>query len=248
MTKSEQRKRNYSPPKSYNVSINGRLIPGYYDKNNLSIINNAVGDIVSTDLFENYSVEYPMSIDRKIGKAKRSIISNDYGIIEKDMPYSSYGIQTEKPVSKPLPTLNFSGSIQNKLDDLSVVPDKKISDHKIQYKVASKSNPFSFVQDKFNTDQVVNDTKKHIDTITNGYSGQAPQKISPLKATQASGKQAAKNTAKKAMKESDKLFSKLGKYSKVALGFGATAWLVNKLSDTRGQQTNAQLYGQQQYY
>jgi hypothetical protein len=61
-------------------------------------------------------------------------------------------------------------------------------------------------------------------------------------------KKAAQETAEKAMKESDKLFSKLGKYSKVALGFGATAWLVNKLSDTRGQQTNAQLYGQQQYY
>ena len=62
------------------------------------------------------------------------------------------------------------------------------------------------------------------------------------------GKNAANDIAKKAAGESDKLLSKLGKYVPAAIGFGATAWLVNKLSDTRGQQTNAQLYGQQQYY
>ena len=33
----------------------------------------------------------------------------------------------------------------------------------------------------------------------------------------------------------------------MALGVGVTTWLVNKLSDSRGQQSNAQLYGQQGY-
>lgn len=63
-----------------------------------------------------------------------------------------------------------------------------------------------------------------------------------------SGKKAATDIAKKTAKESDKLMSKLGKYGSIGLGLATTAWLVNKLSDTRGQQTNAQLYGQQRYY
>lgn len=37
------------------------------------------------------------------------------------------------------------------------------------------------------------------------------------------------------------------KIPQIALGVGVTAWLVNKLSDSRGQQSNAQLYGQQGY-
>ncbi len=34
------------------------------------------------------------------------------------------------------------------------------------------------------------------------------------------------------------------KIPQIALGVGVTAWLVNKLSDSRGQQSNGQLYGQ----
>lgn len=34
------------------------------------------------------------------------------------------------------------------------------------------------------------------------------------------------------------------KFRNAAVGVGTTAWLVNRMSDSRGQQTNAQLYGQ----
>ena len=39
-------------------------------------------------------------------------------------------------------------------------------------------------------------------------------------------------------------FAKNNKIPQIALGVGTTAWLVNKLSDSRGQQSNGQLYGQ----
>ena len=37
------------------------------------------------------------------------------------------------------------------------------------------------------------------------------------------------------------------KVPQIATGVAGTAWLVNKLSDDRGQQTNAQLYNQEPY-
>ena len=37
------------------------------------------------------------------------------------------------------------------------------------------------------------------------------------------------------------------KVPQIATGIGSTAWLVNKMSSDKGQQTNAQLYNQVQY-
>lgn len=65
-------------------------------------------------------------------------------------------------------------------------------------------------------------------------------------ATKAAGKEAAEGAAKKVGKSLlDKAIDM--KIPQIALGVGVTAWLVNKLSDSRGQQSNAQLYGQQGY-
>ncbi len=65
-------------------------------------------------------------------------------------------------------------------------------------------------------------------------------------ATKVAGKEAAEGAAKKVGKSLlDKAVDM--KIPQIALGVGVTAWLVNKLSDSRGQQSNAQLYGQQGY-
>lgn len=63
--------------------------------------------------------------------------------------------------------------------------------------------------------------------------------------------EAAKDTTKKAAKEAAEetggkalKWLKDNKVGQIALGVGVTAWLVNKLSDSRGQQSNGQLYGQ----
>lgn len=72
--------------------------------------------------------------------------------------------------------------------------------------------------------------------------------ISGKKAAQETAEATTKEVAKNIAKESDTLLSKLGKYAPTAFGVATTFWLVNKLSDNRGQQTNAQLYGQQQQY
>lgn len=66
------------------------------------------------------------------------------------------------------------------------------------------------------------------------------------KAAKTAGKEAAEKVAKKSAGDLWDL-AKKNKVPQIALGVAATAWLVNKLSDSRGQQSNAQLYGQQGY-
>ena len=69
-------------------------------------------------------------------------------------------------------------------------------------------------------------------------------------AAKAVGQEAAEGVAEGAAKKVGKsLLDKAVdmKILPMALGVGVTAWLVNKLSDSRGQQSNAQLYGQQGY-
>lgn len=69
-------------------------------------------------------------------------------------------------------------------------------------------------------------------------------------AAKAVGQEAAEGVAEGAAKKVGKsLLDKAVdmKIPQIALGVGVTAWLVNKLSDSRGQQSNAQLYGQQGY-
>lgn len=65
-------------------------------------------------------------------------------------------------------------------------------------------------------------------------------------AAKTAGKEAAEKVAKKSAGDLWNL-AKKNKVPQIALGVAATAWLVNKLSDSRGQQSNAQLYGQQGY-
>lgn len=63
-------------------------------------------------------------------------------------------------------------------------------------------------------------------------------------------KKAAKTTTKESTEKAAKSFWQTAKDMKIpqiALGVGVTAWLVNKLSDSRGQQSNGQLYGGQGY-
>lgn len=56
-----------------------------------------------------------------------------------------------------------------------------------------------------------------------------------------------RDNAKKTAKATDNgtlKWLKDNKVGQIALGVGVTAWLVNKLSDSRGQQSNSQLYNQ----
>ena len=56
-----------------------------------------------------------------------------------------------------------------------------------------------------------------------------------------------KNASKDAAKKTGKTLLDKAidmKIPQIALGVGVTAWLVNKMSDSRGQQSNGQLYGQ----
>lgn len=180
--------------------------------------------------------------------------------------------KVQKQLSPYLDTIAQQRLRYNALDHLSSGARLTGDDLKYFYQNASDKNISKFI-DRFNTDrgreilykkygsptdikanlngmktsiknaeQAYDSAKKSFSNIFSEYD----KRFSPSQMS--AGKKAAQEAAKKGMKESDKLFSKLGKYGKVALGFGATAWLVNKLSDTRGQQTNAQLYGQQQYY
>lgn len=71
-----------------------------------------------------------------------------------------------------------------------------------------------------------------------------------IRTAKSAGKEAAEGVAEGAAKKVGKsLLDKAVdmKIPQIALGVGVTAWLVNKLSDSRGQQSNAQLYGQQGY-
>lgn len=67
----------------------------------------------------------------------------------------------------------------------------------------------------------------------------------------AASKKAAKTAAKEVAEDATKKTAKgllesvkNAKIPQIALGVGVTAWLVNKMSDSRGQQSNGQLYGQ----
>ena len=180
--------------------------------------------------------------------------------------------KVQKQLSPYLDTIAQQRLRYNALDHLSSGASLTGDDLKYFYQNASDKNISQFI-DRFNTDRGreilykkygsptdikanLNEMKTSIKNAEQAYDSakksfsnifsEYDKRFSPSQMS--AGKKAAQEAAKKGMKESDKLFSKLGKYSKVALGFGATAWLVNKLSDTRGQQTNAQLYGQQQYY
>lgn len=65
--------------------------------------------------------------------------------------------------------------------------------------------------------------------------------------TEQAAKTAAKEVAEDATKKTAKGLlesAKNAKIPQIALGVGVTAWLVNKMSDSRGQQSNGQLYGQ----
>ncbi len=77
-----------------------------------------------------------------------------------------------------------------------------------------------------------------------------PSVPAAIKTAKSAGKEAAEGVAEGAAKKVGKsLLDKAVdmKIPQIALGVGVTAWLVNKLSDSRGQQSNAQLYGQQGY-
>lgn len=64
-----------------------------------------------------------------------------------------------------------------------------------------------------------------------------------VEAAKTAGKEAAEKVAKKSAGDLWDL-AKKNKVPQIALGVGVTAWIVNKMSDSRGQQSNGQLYGQ----
>lgn len=91
-------------------------------------------------------------------------------------------------------------------------------------------------------DEAKNKTVKNVLSDTEPIANAASKK-----AAKTAAKEVAKEVAEDATKKTAKGLlesAKNAKIPQIALGVGVTAWLVNKMSDSRGQQSNGQLYGQ----
>ena len=87
-------------------------------------------------------------------------------------------------------------------------------------------------------DEAKNKTVKNVLSDTESIANAASKKAAKT-AAQEVAEDATKKTAKGLLES-----VKNAKIPQIALGVGVTAWLVNKMSDSRGQQSNGQLYGQ----
>lgn len=207
------------------------------------------------------SITYPESFNSKTGMAKGLEIPYEYSMPKDSVSPSRYKSSAQyaahKRMTNKITNAAESAFVSDKASATSIRKsfNKRLSERSKAYASAKPLSDDEYLQ-KVNIKSAQNPMIKNIPTSSDSAKVIDDAKIDNVIAKKAtdrppyynSGEKAAQDLAEKGMKESDKLLSKLGKYTKVALGFGATAWLVNKLSDTRGQQTNAQLYGQQQYY
>lgn len=139
----------------------------------------------------------------------------------------------------------------NKYDDASfILQDNRriMSDMK---KAAKAGSSTYIIGDKELSEKQVSRILDNIEKRTKKTMTDSDVKSQKFKVSHKTVEEAAKDTTKKAAKEAAEetggkalKWLKDNKVGQIALGVGVTAWLVNKLSDSRGQQSNGQLYGQ----
>lgn len=90
-------------------------------------------------------------------------------------------------------------------------------------------------------------TKRHGEIPTEAKAFKQSQNAARKKIQQQSVNQAKKEIAEAAAKKTEKM-AKLGKVGKIAAGVGITAAIVSNMNKSKGQQSNAELYGQRTPY
>lgn len=149
---------------------------------------------------------------------------------------------------------------------LTKYPDVAKQQHKMMSEAASKQ----YIPSKITigtSDIVPNLSSTRMSKINNAFDNSGLtdvlEKMRQEKIHKETAKQTVKNTVKESAEQTAKTAAKEvaedatkktakgllesaknAKIPQIALGVGVTAWLVNKLSDSRGQQSNGQLYGQ----
>lgn len=198
------------------------------------------------------------------GLANDNIINSDYGFdisgkaFKKAKQMHSKNKTPEEIASKifSIDNKNFSLEKINQIKDMSSPSElrksmadvERVTKHSPKVRFRNADKAYSMPRKLSYVGEAVSNNKE-----PNYFKMKREKKISDMYDDTISQvkEKVAKETKEKVAKETkDSLWdiAKKNKIPQIALGVGVTAWLVNKLSDSRGQQSNSQLYNPGGYY